>query len=458
MHRIRAQRLFSVFWALFLAAGASSPILLGQVFDEEVATQESIFNLPLGYIVTPSVLDLFNETARMVDFAWLEPDRLSLAFELLRGRIVFEFESSLDPLNLPSPLKALCEYFALGQDAQLSDAVNLRAMANFFNKKTALAPDGDRALADNASLTAAMAPYADLFLIRADTWLEEDRSPALDDFLANVHSVAEAARRANPKIKLQIWLGRDDGTNPLAVEILFKALSLLAERFPRDLESFGLGRKDVWTEPQYGNNLLAQTQFFIRRLESVRALAPAPPADFLAAVAGYSEVFLTWTDASLDESGFLLKRGATAGRPPSALAEIPPRSGTVSLLDAVPSPGTYYYRVCAFNSQGLSKFSELRAVDTLGGQVNLPPRFEPPPVVTASKGVPLDLRLSASDPEGDPLTYTLSLHPAGMVIDSGSGTISWLPSASGRFAVSATVSDGRAADFLWFEIDVRNNI
>ncbi|MBM3298122.1 MAG: hypothetical protein FJY83_11065, partial [Candidatus Aminicenantes bacterium] len=171
----------SAFWALFLAVGASSPILHGQEFDREIAAQETIFNLPLGYVVTPSVLDLFNETSRMVDFAWLEPDRLSLAFELVRGRIVFEFESSLDPLNLPSPLKTLCEYFALGRDAQLSDAVNLRAMANFYNKKTALAPDGDRALAGNASLTAAMAPYADLFLIRADTWLEEDRSPALDD-------------------------------------------------------------------------------------------------------------------------------------------------------------------------------------------------------------------------------------------------------------------------------------
>jgi len=443
-------------FAVSMAFGFSSS-LPAQENDEEILIQEAVFNLPLGYRITPGIIDFYNETARIVDFAWFAPGQFALALEITRGRILFEFDTSANSLSLPSSLRSRCEYFALGGDVLVSEAANLKAIANFYKKKTALAPDGDRALADNAALTSSLAPYADLFVIRAEQWLDDDSTPDLAVFFSNVQEVAEAAREANPNIQFQIWMGRDVDNDRLTVERLFRALSLLAGPESLDIGSFGLGRKDVWPDPEHGNNLLIQTQFFIRRLACSRPGTPARPLDFRAAAVGYSEILLTWTDASADEVGFLLLRGQTAGRPPARVEGPLPGVDADSRRDTVPAPGSYYYRLAAFNSQGLSFFSDLQAADTLGRRANLPPRYEAPPAVVVPRGVPLDLQLCASDPDGDPVSYSLSVRPAGMVIDPADGTISWLPSVAGRFSVSATVSDGQAGDFLWFEIEVLDN-
>lgn len=445
-----------LFSGVSIALGFLSP-LPAQDNDEEILIQQAVFNLPLSYRITPEIIDFYNETARIVDFAWFAPGQFDLALEITRGRILFEFDSSVGPLSLPSSLRSRGEYFALGGDVLVSEAVNLKAIANFFNKKTALAPDGDRALADNAALASSLAPFADLFVIRAEQWLEDDAAPDLALFLNNVQAVAEAAREANPNIQFLIWMGRDGDSDRLTADRLFQALSLLSGMESPVIGSFGLGRKDEWTNPEHGNNLLTQTLFFIRRLAFSRPGAPARPLNFRADAVGYSEILLTWTDASADEAGFLILRGQTAGRPPARVEGPLPGVDAESRRDTVPSPGTYYYRLAAFNSEGLSAFSDMQAADTLGRLANRPPRFEAPPAVVVHRGVPLDLQIFASDPDGDPMSYSLSVRPAGMVIDPADGTISWLPSVAGRFPVSATVSDGQAGDFLWFEIEVLEN-
>ncbi len=47
----------------------------------------------------------------------------------------------------------------------------------------------------------------------------------------------------------------------------------------------------------------------------------------------------------------------------------------------------------------------------------------------------------ATDPDGDALTYALSVSPAGMSV-SASGLVSWTPSSTGTFAVTVRVTDG----------------
>ena len=51
----------------------------------------------------------------------------------------------------------------------------------------------------------------------------------------------------------------------------------------------------------------------------------------------------------------------------------------------------------------------------------------------------------ASDPDGDPLTYSLDSGVSGMAIDPQSGLFTWTPSAGefGTFPVTLSVSDGR---------------
>jgi hypothetical protein len=442
--------------ALAVAVWTAGP-LSAQDPGEEIALQEFIFNLPLSVIITPEIVGLYNETARLSDFAWFEPGQFAQSAQIARGRVVYRFLSDSGPMTLSPSVRARCEFFALSGDISGSEAANLRTLANVYKTKTALAPDGDRALDNGAALATDLAPLADLFVIRAELWLAKDTSPDLDMLLEHVRTLAAAVRAANPNVELQVWLGRADENDRLSVERLYLALARLAEQEPRDIGSFGLGRNDSWTDPQSGNNLLVQTHFFVRRKSFVPPGAPVPPTRFEAAASGPASVNLTWTDASTDELGFLLKRSDAPGRPPALVEGFASRPGVVFHRDDAPLPGTYYYWLCAFNDQGLSSFAGPQAADTRGARPNLPPRFGEPPRVVVHRGVPVDLALAATDPDGDTLTYSLSVHPAGMVIDPSSGAIFWLPSAAGRFAISATASDGRSADFLWLEIEVREN-
>ncbi|MGB9006546.1 MAG: putative Ig domain-containing protein, partial [Candidatus Aminicenantales bacterium] len=100
-------------------------------------------------------------------------------------------------------------------------------------------------------------------------------------------------------------------------------------------------------------------------------------------------------------------------------------------------------------------FSPLEAVETGGGKANLPPRILSLPQTTVFRGIPFEYAVSADDPDGDSLDYSLSIHPAGMLIDPKTGLITWLPAAAGRYSVSLTVTDGQAAGFQWFEIEVK---
>src|SRR5207249_7059427 len=55
---------------------------------------------------------------------------------------------------------------------------------------------------------------------------------------------------------------------------------------------------------------------------------------------------------------------------------------------------------------------------------NSPPKITSTPPTTISQGR-YEYAVTASDAEGDPLTYTLETAPAGMTIDKGTGRIEW---------------------------------
>ena len=52
-------------------------------------------------------------------------------------------------------------------------------------------------------------------------------------------------------------------------------------------------------------------------------------------------------------------------------------------------------------------------------------------------------KVTASDPDGDSLTYSLSKGPIGMTINSNDGSISWVNAQEGSFNVEVQVSDGK---------------
>jgi RHS repeat-associated protein len=89
------------------------------------------------------------------------------------------------------------------------------------------------------------------------------------------------------------------------------------------------------------------------------------------------------------------------------------------------------------------------AVQTLillpGGLSNRPPLIESTPPALAEVGQALAYHVVATDPDGDPLAYSLATGPGGMAVDAASGRLSWTPLASqvAVHPVAVEVSDGR---------------
>jgi hypothetical protein len=80
------------------------------------------------------------------------------------------------------------------------------------------------------------------------------------------------------------------------------------------------------------------------------------------------------------------------------------------------------------------------------------------PLTVTLLGEPYSYEVEATDADGDDLTYSLTLNPSGMVINSSTGVISWTPTMEGDYNVSLKVSDGDSFDTQSFTLTVSGNI
>ena len=76
--------------------------------------------------------------------------------------------------------------------------------------------------------------------------------------------------------------------------------------------------------------------------------------------------------------------------------------------------------------------------------VNDAPLITSTPPASARVNVPLNYTVTATDADGDTLSYSLDAAPAGMTIDASTGVLAWTPDAAAAdsVAVTARVSDG----------------
>ena len=87
---------------------------------------------------------------------------------------------------------------------------------------------------------------------------------------------------------------------------------------------------------------------------------------------------------------------------------------------------------------------------------NSSPVIESDPVTTAKEGAVYTYDVEATDPNEDTLTYSLTISPTGMTINSTTGVITWTPTEGqvGENEVVVEVSDGSKSATQSFTITV----
>jgi len=96
----------------------------------------------------------------------------------------------------------------------------------------------------------------------------------------------------------------------------------------------------------------------------------------------------------------------------------------------------------------------------LGGLFNNKPIIGSTPDTTAKIEIEYTYEVVATDPDGDTLTYTLSVKPEGMTINEQTGAVSWTPIETqiGEYQVIIEVSDGKDSISQTFAITVAETL
>jgi hypothetical protein len=123
---------------------------------------------------------------------------------------------------------------------------------------------------------------------------------------------------------------------------------------------------------------------------------------------------------------------------------------------------TYYWTVCA--DDGTTNQTDV-PVDVWSFTVRLPPppvnhppRIISTPPTNAIEGELYTYNVTASDPDNDPLAFSLANPAQGMAIDPVSGALSWTPDIAGTYPIVVMVSDGRGGmDEQAYSLTVRRS-
>src|SRR5262245_14388833 len=222
--------------------------------------------------------------------------------------------------------------------------------------------------------------------------------------------------------------------------------------------SYGTTPGNYTTTVDVGNVLTWQTNlpgaqyyFAVRAYDASGNLSP-----FSLEVGDAAGVALTNPGDQSDPSGSVVNLPLTAvGSPVTYSATNLPAGLTINATTGVIS-GT-------ITAASGSSLVTARVTDTAGNissvqftwtvTVNRAPVVTNPGTQSSLAGSPDSLAISASDPDGDTLSYSASGLPTGLSINTSSGAISGtITAAAGTYNVTVTVSDGVAStpvSFSW---------
>ncbi len=150
--------------------------------------------------------------------------------------------------------------------------------------------------------------------------------------------------------------------------------------------------------------------------EAPATALPRPASDLAATAISHSQVDLAWTDNAPDEDGFSVERTVNEAVW-DEIAVLGPDVTSYSDVSVIAS-SAYTYRVCAFSTPGAYSLYSNTASATTEAE-NRPPVADDQDLTT-TRDTPLAVTLTASDPDGDLVTYGIVDYPA-------NGTLSGTP-------------------------------
>jgi len=223
---------------------------------------------------------------------------------------------------------------------------------------------------------------------------------------------------------------------------------------------------EIIAEPLTAANIVSlMNQSYPADTTQALPATPAAPTTFTGTANGASGITLKFKDNATNETGFELYRAVSIDANFRYQATINPVAGSGSTVTYVDTAGlyantNYYYKVRAIGVGGNSAFT---SPDLLVTTLNTKPTITKISPVTMRYGSQVNVGVSATDVDGDPITFTTSSLPAfATLLNTGNGTASLqLNPAStdqGSYTVSIIANDNHSgADTTTFAVVVNSN-
>ncbi|MFA5104310.1 MAG: fibronectin type III domain-containing protein [Candidatus Margulisiibacteriota bacterium] len=149
---------------------------------------------------------------------------------------------------------------------------------------------------------------------------------------------------------------------------------------------------------------------------------PSAPTGLTATAVSAVQITIGWTDNANNEDGFKIERGPD-GNSWSYITTMPTNSVGYNSMGLTPHT-TYYFRVRSYNAAGNSGYSNTASATTS----NRAPVLTSIGNKTTNETSTLTFTVSATDADGDTVTYEATGLPTGAVFNTTTGIFNWTPS------------------------------
>ena len=162
-------------------------------------------------------------------------------------------------------------------------------------------------------------------------------------------------------------------------------------------------------------------------------------------VASADEITLEWNPNTDSIAGYMLYVGTQSG---TYTQNFDVGDATTYTFTNAVAGQRYCFAVAAYSGGAL----ESAKSNEVCGSSNVAPVLTNPGDLSSTVGQPASLQLTASDPEGQPVTYSATGLPPGLSLMASTGYVSGTGTTAGSYGVSVTASDGvlsSSQSFTW---------